>query len=251
MKRLLCALLVVLGTIGTVRSTHAQTGNCITCLGTLTHDTILYMPLGRYSHSPAGMQRRNGKVLVLFVGALFDGPSAGERWAVMKTLSLFGTFSGVQATTSNPTVKGQPQVKVPTFYLVHARYHSKYLTFSHAEVDDSYGKAYQKLSPADSSIVRATGLQYLPIIVVGNYMLSRPMVVAQEFKSPGGQPYTFDQIRAALASHYNKLDALGQLISDINAETNVLTAIVCHATGNRPASVCGVKTIQKLEKHIS
>jgi hypothetical protein len=157
----------------------------------------------------------------------------------------------VQATTSNPAVKGQPKVKVPTFYLVHAHYHSKYVAFSHTEVDDSYGKAYQKLSVADSTIVRATGLQYLPIIVAGDYMLSRPMVVAQEFKSPDGQTYAFDQIRAALASHYNKLDALGQLISDINAETNVLTAIICHATDDRPGSVCGFKSIQKLEKHIS
>jgi hypothetical protein len=94
MKRLLCALLVLLGTLGTARTTHAQTGNCITCLGTLTNDSILYMPLGRYSHNPVGMQRRNHRALVLFVGALFDGPSAGERWAVMKALSQFGTFSG-------------------------------------------------------------------------------------------------------------------------------------------------------------
>jgi hypothetical protein len=254
MKRIICALLLLLGTASTTRTTvHAQTttGNCITCLGTLTNDTIMYMPLGRYSRDPAGAQRRNGKPLVLFVGALFDGPSAGERWALVKALAQFGTFSGVQATTSNPAIKKQPKVKVPTFSLVHASYRSQYVTFSHSEIDDSYGNAYQKLSVADSNVVKASGLQYLPIIVAGDYMLSRPMVVAQEFKAPNGVPYAFTQLRVALGAHYDKLDALGQLVSDINSETNILTALICHATKGQPTTVCGTKTIIKLMKHVA
>jgi hypothetical protein len=248
MRRILCAILLIASAVRTSGSAHAQTGSCITCLGTLTNDSIPYLPLGRYSHSKTPMPKRHGKPLVLYVGALFDAPSASERWALVKALGQFGSFSNVQATTSNPAVKGQPAIKVPTFFLVHAHYRSAYITFNHREIEDSYGKPYQKLSVADSTLVRK--FQYLPVLIAGNYYLSRPMVLPQEFSPSKGQLYSFVQIRSALGQNYNKLDDLGQVISDINSETNILVAIICRADGGRPGNVCGNPTIKKLLGHV-
>jgi hypothetical protein len=251
MNRILYAILLLAGAaaIGAPLPARAQAGTCITCLGTLTHDTIPYTPLGRYSRSTTAMPRRHGKPLVLYVGALSDGDSAAERWALVKALTQFGSFTRVQATTSNPAIKGQPNVKVPTFFLVHAGYRSSYVAFDHREILDSYGHRYQKLSVADSTLVRR--FQYLPVIIAGSYYLSRPMVLPQEFKPFPNETYSFVQVRAALGQNYSKLDDLGQLISDINSETNILTAVICRADGGKPAKVCGNGTIQKLLKHIS
>jgi len=43
---------------------------------------------------------------------------------------------------------------------------------------------------------------------------------------------------------------LGQLVSGINAETNILVALICHADGGKPSSVCAAHTVQGLLKHV-
>jgi Domain of unknown function (DUF929) len=250
MRRLLALLLALVGALyGAVPpAVHAQAAPCMTCLGTLTHDTILYTPLGRYSRHGSSVPRRHGKPLVLFVGALFDGPSAAERWALIKALSQFGTFKGLGTLTSNQSLHGQPAVTVPTFNLLHAHYRSPYVAFDRREVEDSYGHPLQKLSPADSKLVAR--FKFIPVLIVGNYYLSRPMVTTQEFEDASKRAFSFDQVHAALARNYAGYNLLGQLVSDINSETNILVAIICHNDGGRPANVCNGKTIVGLQRHI-
>jgi hypothetical protein len=218
------------------------------CLGTLTHDTILYTPLGRYSRHGSSIPRRQGKPLVLFVSALYDGPSAAERWALVKALSQFGSFTGLGAGSSNQAVKGQPAVTVPTFNLLHAHYHSRYIAFDHRDVQDSNAQALQRLSPSDSKLVAR--FQYIPVLIVGNYYLSRPMVTTDEFVGTNKQAFSFDQVHGALASNYGGYNLLGQLISDINSETNILVALMCHADGGKPSTACSGSTVRGLLKHI-
>lgn len=220
----------------------------MTCLGNLTSDTIMYTPLGRFARSGSTVPTRGGKPLVLFVGSLFDAPSAAERWALVKALSRFGTFRGLTSTASNPAVRGQAKIPVPTYNLSRASYSSPYLTFAHVDIQDFWAKPLQKLSPADDALVRR--FQFLPVLIVGDYFLSRPMVAPQEFVDRRKRPYTFQHVRSALARNYNKLNLLGQLTSDINAETNIQVALICHLDGGRPASICGTPTVRALVKRL-
>jgi hypothetical protein len=40
------------------------------------------------------------------------------------------------------------------------------------------------------------------------------------------------------------------LIPNINAEANVMTALICHADGSKPKSVCGRPVIKSLLRHV-
>jgi hypothetical protein len=70
---------------------------------------------------------------------------------------------------------------------------------------------------------------------------------------------TFDQVRSALArgklltipgpSGYPPTTYPG-LIPDVNAEANVITALICHADGSKPGKVCGRPVIRTLLKHV-
>jgi hypothetical protein len=40
------------------------------------------------------------------------------------------------------------------------------------------------------------------------------------------------------------------LISDVSAEANVITALVCHADHMQPKRVCGRAVIRKIVKHV-
>jgi hypothetical protein len=246
---MLCVL-VLLGSALLRLSTpvQAQNTSCTTCLGTLTHDSQLYMPLGTYKRHGSSIPQRGGKALVLFVSALFDGPSASERWALVKALSQFGTFSGVVPSTSNQAVHGQKPVTVPTFNLVHAQYSSRYVVFDHRDVEDFWANILQKLSKADTKMVAR--FQFIPILIVGNYYLSKPMVEPEEYVSDSNAAFGFAQLRYALAHNYGGLDLLGQLVSDINAEANILTALICHADGGKPSTVCQAHTVKTLLKHV-
>ncbi len=142
----------------------------------------------------------------------------------------------------------QPKQPIPSFNLVHAGYSSPFLTFHHYDIQDSAGHILQKVSRGDTPLVAR--FQYLPVLIAGNYYLDRPMVAPEELVQHG-RAFSFDQVRSALASHYKGYDQLGQVTLDINTETNILTAILCRATGNRPASVCSAPIVKRLLKHIS
>jgi hypothetical protein len=244
---MLCVLVLLGGALHLSTPVHAENTSCTTCLGTLTHDTQFYTPLGTYKRHGSSIPKRGGKALVLFVSALFDGPSASERWALVKALSQFGTFSGVGPSTSNQAVHGQKPITVPTFNLEHAQYSSRYVVFDHRDVEDFWGNVLQKLSKADTKMVAR--FQFIPILIVGNYYLSKPMVSPEEYVGDNAA-FTFTQLRYALAHNYNGLNLLGQLVSDINAEANILTALICHADGGKPSSVCGIHTVKNLLKHV-
>ena len=248
MRVLLCLMVLLGSAIRVAAPVQAQGSSCTTCLGTLTHDTQLYTPLGTYKRHGSSISKRGGKGLVLFVSALFDGPSASERWALVKALAQFGTFSGVAPSTSNQAVHGQKPITVPTLDLHNSHYSSRYVLFDHRDVEDFWGNVMQKLSPADTKLVAR--FQYIPVLIVGNYYLSKPMVEPEEYVTDNNAAFSFAQLRYALSRNYNGLNLLGQLVSDINAETNILVALICHADGGKPSSVCAAHTVQGLLKHV-
>jgi hypothetical protein len=73
------------------------------------------------------------------------------------------------------------------------------------------------------------------------------------------QTLSFQQARAALATgrtpHLAAITGqpppdFSSLIPDVNAEANIITALICHADGKRPAKICGRSVIRQILKHV-
>src|SRR5262249_48840261 len=73
---------------------------------------------------------KDGKPLVLYLGAEYCPFCAAERWAMVVALSRFGTFSGLTITHSSST---DTYPKTPTFSFHGASYTSTYLSFDGVE----------------------------------------------------------------------------------------------------------------------
>ncbi|HZS93296.1 MAG TPA: hypothetical protein VFA78_00730, partial [Chloroflexota bacterium] len=175
-----------------------------------------------------------------------------------------------------------------TFDLTHARYTSRYLTFANRDVfvyggrtDDGkkwklhpdqrlHGKAlklfdrYVQLKqrlPSDPAEIA-----HLPMLVIGNYLETSSSFVsgAELTATIAGAPTSSCPVQGCVPqsqSHYLSFNSVREslirdknpagnttLVLDVNAEANVLTALICHADGKRPASVCGRPIIKKLMK---
>jgi hypothetical protein len=220
---------------------------------------------------------------LLFISAFNDEPSAAERWALVKALDQFGTLANVSATAVPPR-EVYATGTVPTFDLTHATYRSRYLTFVHKDVLDSGNRPYQRLNAAEQKLYARYARSTLPIdqsdvnnfrgtlvnkdqnpqhkfplIAIGGYLQTDSNVLyALDFDlreyGPGKEGATsfatFDQVQQSLDTGKPASDIQTSLLPDVNAETNVFTALICHADGSRPSSVCGRPVIKQILKHV-
>jgi len=185
-------------------------------------------PTGQF-HKVGSVLRQGGKAEFVFFGALYCPHCAVERWAIVKSLSQFGRFAHMSRTTN-----GQG---VPTFDLTHATYQSKYVSFVARDMQDQSGNALQALSADQQSLFS----QYdptggIPLVAVGGYAMSGSPILPDEIS---GQP--FNSVQSAL-----KHNAGDNFVHDINAEANVLTALVCRADGMQPQAACGRPVIRHM-----
>jgi hypothetical protein len=123
-----------------------------------------------------------------------------------------------------------------------------------------------KFDPYNADMAEYT--QKLPVVVTGNYVEGpSPIVLDGDFDEqlpPGGPPPTpasgftaapsypsglsFAQIEHALQTQTDPKDT--KLVEDVNAEANVITAIICRTDGLRPSSVCGRPIIQQILRRL-
>jgi hypothetical protein len=275
-------------------------------------------PLDGFRHVREHVGGKN-KPELLFLGTLvavgdphrllFDNASAMERWAVVKALDQFGSFSGVKqahqmcgaSTNTSLTV-----CYVPTFDWSHASYRSRYVTFAHRDLLDIKGRRYQPMSQKEHSLylryardntgpwismthdpqsiyykdapdyVHVTvtwGMlsqgeltdRRLPLVMIGSYLQT-----VSQFLSPAsfeklavptvppgpGTPVptdmtaiTFDQVRGELASG-RRTSTDARLVVEVNAEANIMSALICHADGKKPKSVCRRPAVASIMKHV-
>jgi hypothetical protein len=232
------------------------------------------------------VRRVHGRVEFLWVGSESpqDDYSATLRWPIVKALTQFGTFTGVKAA---PQVCN-PDCQVPTFDWSHASYRSQYVQFDHHELLDRSNHDFQRLTSWQKTLfvkfaeVNHCGLgpqstphnqhervvmtawaeecqsgRGLPLRSVSGYLKIRSdAVYPLDFEidvaatTPTGEDrisgMSFTAIQNALRTG---VDPKGSaVVEHVNAEANVITALICHADGKRPASVCArpiIKTILK------
>jgi hypothetical protein len=178
-----------------------------------------------------------GKPEVMYIGAEYCPYCAAQRWPLIIALSRFGTFSGLQTTTSSST---DVYPNTITFTFRSATYTSQYIDFHSVETLDRDQNKLQTPSSTDQQLIdrysggtipfldfgnhyASTGAYYLPDIISGMSWLA----LADTLKQPDSA-----QARAIVGS------------------ANLMTAAICKMNGDQPASVCSSATIQNLEKNL-
>jgi hypothetical protein len=185
---------------------------------------------------------QDGKPVVLYVGAEYCPFCAVERWPVVVALSRFGTFSGLESTTSAPAPETLPNTPTVTFH--GASYASDYLVFSSVETEtrdfnplDTPTDFQQQLFDTYNveSITGSSGA--IPFTMVGNLY-----AWAGSQYDPGVlEGKDFDQIANALSNPDT------DIARGIGGAANYLTAMICQITDGQPADVCSSAVIQQAQ----
>jgi hypothetical protein len=220
--------------------TTAQVISIITNLPSSEFDTV---GLGTASNlikpiSGSTLTGATGKPEVMYIGAEYCPYCAAQRWPLIIALSRFGTFSGLQTTTSSSTDVNPNTV---TFTFRGATYTSQYIDFHSVETLDRDQNKLQTPSSADQQLIArydsggtipfldfgnhyaSTGAYYLPDVISGMSWLA----LADTLKQPDSP-----QARAIIGS------------------ANLMTAAICKVNADQPGSVCSSATIQNLETNL-
>ena len=188
--------------------------------------------------SGSALTGATGKPEVIYIGAEYCPYCAAQRWPLIIALSRFGTFSGLQTTTSSSSDVNPNTI---TFTFRSATYTSQYIDFHAVETLDRDQNQLQTPSPTDQQLINrfdsggtipfldfgnryaSTGAYYLPDIISGMSWLA----LADTLKQP-------DSVQAKA----------------IIGSANLMTAAICKMNGDQPPSVCSSATIQNLEKNL-
>ena len=177
-----------------------------------------------------------GKPEVFYLGAEYCPFCAAERWPLIIALSRFGTFTGLQTTTSSST---DVYPNTMTFTFRKAQYTSQYIDFRAVETTDRDQNPLQTPSTSEQKLVS----QY-------NTAGSIPFVDFANQYVFTGATYSPDTITGmswqAVAGTLQQPDSTQA--KAIIGSANLITAAVCKITGDQPATVCASATIQNLEK---
>jgi hypothetical protein len=179
-----------------------------------------------------------GKPQVFYVGGEFCPFCAAQRWPLIIALSRFGTFSGLDATSSSET---DIYPNTPTFTFRKATYTSQYIDFRGLETSDRQQQPLQTPSAAEDAVwLKYDPQRTIPFIDFGNEYVASGAMYSPDVL--GGQSW---QAIADALKDPTSVEAKAVLGS-----ANWLTAAICKMTKDQPASVCSSATIQDLEKKL-
>jgi Domain of unknown function (DUF929) len=186
-----------------------------------------------------------GRPAVVWVGALFCPYCAADRWALVVALGRFGTFGKLYTTASSGSDAFPDTV---TFSLEGAVYSSSRVALSAVE---EYGNQPSRYAPAGfarlgypDALQSAAMRSYdrapwaepdeLPFMDVAG-----KLVVSGQMFSPavlGG--YTMQQVANDLS------DPTTAVAQSVLGAANQITAAICAATSEKPATVCSTSAVR-------
>ena len=180
----------------------------------------------------------SGKPEVFYYGAEFCPYCAAQRWPLIIALSRFGTFSGLQTTTSS---SGDAFPNTPTFTFRNATYTSQYLDFLSVETTDRDRNPLQAPTASEQQLVSSYDPGgTIPFIDVANrYAISGAMYTPDTL---GGMSW--------LAVADALKDPSSTQAKAIIGSANLMTAAICKANADQPGTVCSSSAIQSLEKNL-
>jgi hypothetical protein len=183
----------------------------------------------------------DGKPEILYVGAEYCPYCAAERWAMVVALSRFGTFSNLNLIHSSGS---DVYPNTPTLSFYKSSYTSQYLTFQPVEwysdtpaaTKGTY-KTLQKPSTAQMALftkydappyTQSNASGSFPFVDIGNKYL----VVGAQYVPSNLAGLTWKQVAADIRTPGNSV------AKEIDGAANSITAAICKAVPNAPASVC-------------
>jgi hypothetical protein len=217
--------------------TTAQVISTITTLPSSEFDTIgqgsgdnLIKPVSGTTATGA-----TGKPLVLYVGAEYCPYCAAQRWPLIIALSRFGTFSGLQTTTSSSS---DVYPNTVTFTFRGATYTSQYIEFRAVETSDRDQNPLQTPSANDQDLMsRYDSGGTIPFLDFGNHYAATGSFYSPE--TIGGMSWL------ALAETLQQPDSTQA--KAIIGSANLMTAAICKMDNYQPASICATPSMQSLE----
>ncbi len=171
----------------------------------------------------------NGRPEIFYYGAEFCPYCAANRWSMVVALSRFGTFSRLPQTLSSST---DVDANTATFTFLGSKYTSSVIDFVPLDNEDREGKTLQTPTAAQQQLLQKFNVQGYPFIDIGN-------------KYQAGQFYD-----PAVLANLSQKDIASKLsdpndtvTKNIVGAANYMTAAICSATKNQPASVCSAEPI--------
>jgi hypothetical protein len=191
------------------------------------------LSLRKIPGSPALRKAPDGKVQFLYIGGEFCPYCAAERWSIVAALSRFGTFQGLQLTTSAGPPEAFPNT--PTFSFRNVKYTSDYLSLSAVELVDRDHQPVATPAPDDNALMAQLDPGgNIPFLVVGGQYQG---AVGFQNDVLSGQSWT------DIANNLSNPSAGST--KGIIGEANMLTAAICATNGGQPANVCQSVAVKK------
>lgn len=178
----------------------------------------------------------SGLPLVIYVGAEYCPFCASEKWSVVAALARFGTFSGLELSTSSST---DAFPDTPTFTFRNATYRSTYIEVSVVETADRQGRPIATASAAaQSAMDRSDPQGSIPFLSIAE----RRVAVGTGYRPDMLVGKTWPQIAEAMR------DPSTPLARGVIGNANWITAAICEQTGGQPASVCASPAVRSLSR---
>ncbi|HEX4244150.1 MAG TPA: DUF929 family protein, partial [Acidimicrobiales bacterium] len=188
----------------------------------------------------------------LYVGGEFCPYCAAERWALVSSLSRFGTFSNLKVTASSHT---DVYPATSTFSFEGSTYTSQYLTFQAVEQvsnipnGQGYYKPLDQITKAQQAVLNKyeqppldpnaqAGQFGYPFVDIGN----QAIVTGPSYSSGILAGLSHKDIANGLS------DPSNPVTQAIVATSNYISAGICATTKNQPASVCQSPGVQAATK---
>lgn len=193
----------------------------------------------------------DGKPGALFIGAEYCPYCGAERWAEILAFSKFGTFTGLQETTSSPW---DVDPDTPTFSFKQATYTSSYVTFRPIEYESNAtgpnGAGIHVISSLTSQ-EQSLWNQYeshfgvqsgsVPFLDIGNKLF---------VTSPSYNPQVLAGLNQdEVASKLTKPS--DPVTQSIVGTANYLIAGICSITQDQPSSVCSTSAVMQASHALS
>ena len=194
---------------------------------------------------------KNGKPLIVYIGAEYCPFCAAERWAMVAALARFGTWHNLGATHSS-TSDVYPDTA--TFSFHGATYSSPYVEFegvetqSNVPVNGAYPVLDTPTQQQQELIQKYDAPPYVPSSDAGSIpfidFANRYLVAGASYDPQVLQGLSMSEIAAKLE------DPTSDVAHAIGGTTNALTAAICGTTNQQPASVCTQAGVQAAAKRI-
>jgi hypothetical protein len=200
---------------------------------------------------PGPVLMRNGKPLVLYMGAEYCPYCATERWAIVAALSRFGSFEGVSLIRSAGFP--EPFPATPTFTFHGSGYTSPYITFEGVEMWSNQrapsGEGWVRRdvpTPEQRALMNRFGAPpYVPPQSAGGVpfidLANTYLISGSQFSPAVLQDKGYDEIADEMA------DPTTGVSQGAIGSANLITAAICAVTKNQPARVCDDAAIKALQ----